>query len=348
MARELPTAARLALVGLGTAGAIAVGAAIGAVAERRFIGRRLDAGPYDYGTLAGDEHVVVTDDGVALHVEVDDLDGAPVTVIFSHGYALSMHSWHFQREALRGHARLVFWDQRSHGRSGHAQSLPEIDTLGADLETVIDALAPEGPIVLVGHSMGGMTIMALAARRPEFFGTRVKAVALLATTPGGMSKVTFGLPAPMSRMFHRIAPVIANGLSRVPGLVESGRRSGSDLGLIITRLFSFGNPKVDPGLTAFVAEMIESTPVEVIADFLPALERHDKVEALAALERVETLVMVGDSDLLTPESHSREIVRRVPHAELVVLPATGHMLTLERHEEVDARLLALIDRACSS
>jgi len=347
MGREIPGAARLALLGLGAVGSVAVGAAVGAFTERRLIGRRFDRPPSPYGTLAGEETGVITDDNVFLYAEVDEPEQpTDVTVIFCHGYALNLHSWHFQRLALRSKARLVFWDQRSHGRSQRSVAAPSIETLGEDLRCVIDGLAPAGRIVLVGHSMGGMTIMALAARHPELFGSRVTGVALFATTAGGISNITFGLPSPIGKLFHRWGPKFAGALATRPALVESGRRSGSDLGLILTHLFSFGNPRVDPGLTAFVAEMINSTPVEVIASFLPALERHDKVEALSALERVETLVMVGDADLLIPEAHSREIVRRLPKSELVVLPSAGHMLTLESHEEVDAHLLALVDRAC--
>jgi pimeloyl-ACP methyl ester carboxylesterase len=346
MGRQIPVAARLALLGLGAVGSVAAGAAVGVFTERRLVGRRFDLLSSPYGTLSGEEAGVIADDNVYIHAEVDEpAQPSDVTVIFCHGYALNLHSWHFQRLALRPHARLVFWDQRSHGRSQRSGAAPTIDELGEDLRCVMDNLAPTGHIVLVGHSMGGMTIMALAARYPELFGTRVTGVALLATTAGGISDISFGLPTPIGKLLHRWAPTFAGALAKRPALVESGRRSGSDLGLILTQLFSFGNPRVNPGLTAFVAEMIDSTPVEVIASFLPALERHDKVEALSALERVETLVMVGDSDLLIPESHSHEIVRRLPGAEFVVLQSAGHMLTLERHEEVDAHLLALLERA---
>ena len=115
-----------------------------------------------------------------LHVEVDgDLD-APVTVVFVHGFTLSMDSFHFQRRELGDAARLVFYDQRSHGSSGRSE--PEhctIDQLGQDLYAVLQAVASNGPVVLVGHSMGGMTILALADQHPELFGDRVVGVALL-------------------------------------------------------------------------------------------------------------------------------------------------------------------------
>ena len=94
-----------------------------------------------------------------------------------HGYALNLDSWHFQRRDLRDVARLVLWDQRSHGRSGRS-TVPHatLEQTGRDLGDVIDEVAPDGPLVLVGHSMGGMTIMSLAEQRPELFRDRVVGV----------------------------------------------------------------------------------------------------------------------------------------------------------------------------
>ena len=168
MGRQIPVAARLALLGLGAVGSVAAGAAVGVFTERRLVGRRFDLLSSPYGTLTGEEVGVIADDNVYIHAEVDEPEQpSDLTVIFCHGYALNLHSWHFQRLALRPHARLVFWDQRSHGRSQRSVAPPSIDELGEDLRCVMDNLAPTGHIVLVGHSMGGMTIMALAARYPE-------------------------------------------------------------------------------------------------------------------------------------------------------------------------------------
>ncbi|MFM8895669.1 MAG: alpha/beta fold hydrolase, partial [Actinomycetales bacterium] len=62
----------------------------------------------------------------------------------------------------------------------------------------------------------------------------------------------------------------------------------------------------------FVASMIEATPIDVLAEFLPALQEHDKFQALPVLQRVEVLVIVGDADRLTPLQHSEAIVREIP------------------------------------
>ena len=95
-----------------------------------------------------------------------------LTVVLVHGFALDRRTWHFQRPFLAAltdpRVRVVLYDQRSHGRSERApRESCTIEQLGHDLDAVIRALAPEGPLVLVGHSMGGMTIMALAELLPR-------------------------------------------------------------------------------------------------------------------------------------------------------------------------------------
>lgn len=336
----------------GAAVALAAGVAAGFVAERQLVHRRLSTDPglrEQLGSLRGEDVWVETTDGVQLHVEVDTPPGfdpaSHPTVVFSHGYSLNHNTWHFQREAMRPLTRLVFWDQRAHGRSARgAPGSHHIDQLGRDLQAVIAAVAPEGPLMLVGHSMGGMTVMSLAAHTPELFADRVLAVALLGTSSGGMDQAQFGLPKPMARAAHRLTPFVAPALVARGAYIEASRQRASDLAKIVMQRYSFGSA-VPPEIAEFSLDMINATPLEVVGEFLPTFDQHDKREALAALHGIDVLVMVGQSDKMTPPDHSFEIVRRVPHAELVVLPDTGHMLMLERPEEVNRELIDLWQRA---
>ena len=182
------------------AGLMAVGAAAGVVAERAVVakaGRADREGDEPFGHLRG-QPLTVESDGTMLHVEVEPCTRANpegITVVFCHGYALNQDCWHYQRRDLRALGDLVFWDQRSHGRSGRSVAETNtIDQLGRDLKVVLDTVAPTGPIVLVGHSMGGMTIMQLALDHPELFGSRIRGVALLSTSPGGIRDISLGLP----------------------------------------------------------------------------------------------------------------------------------------------------------
>jgi pimeloyl-ACP methyl ester carboxylesterase len=371
---------RAGLVGAAI-GVVAAGAAAGVAIERATVGRgvrrkaqlALDAsGPY--GSLRGTPGTVVAEDGTELYYETEEaappepavparpqkrgwLRGRraeaaapPVTVVFSHGYCLNQDSWHFQRAALRGSVRAVYWDQRSHGRSERgrdqkAGAPATIDQLGRDLKAVLDAVVPEGPVVLVGHSMGGMTVMAFADQFPDYVRERVAGVALISSSAGKLGAVTLGLPALGARAFRLVAP----GLLRVMGgqaeLVEKGRRATADLFTGIVKRYSFGSDDVDPAVARFSERLIEATPIDVVAEFYPAFTEHEKGEALAVLDGLPALVLGGDKDLLTPSAHSVEIAERLPGADLLVVPGAGHMVLLEQADTVNAALAALIAKA---
>ncbi|MGP3973296.1 alpha/beta fold hydrolase [Streptomyces sp. 8N114] len=272
---------------------------------------------------------------------------APLTVVFSHGYCLSQDVWHFQRAALRGAVRCVYWDQRSHGRSARAPAGEpvSIDLLGRDLKAVLDAAAPEGPVVLVGHSMGGMTVMALAEQFPEYVAERVAGVALLGTSAGGLAEVTYGLPAAGVRAVRRVVPGVLRALAAQSELVERGRRATADLFAGVVKRYSFGSPReVDPGVARFAERLIESVPVDVVAEFYPAFAEHEKTTALAAFDGRSVLVLAGDRDLMTPSEHSEQIAAALPDAAFVILEATGHLAMLERPEPVNEHLARLLAR----
>ncbi len=351
----------LLAIGVGLA-ATGVGAVLGLATERATVARIIrppdpdeaetdGRGGPPLGSLRGEPRVVLSGE-VPLHVEVDDPDpklarpdvGPPLTVVFSHGYALTLDSWHYQRLSLRGRHRLVLWDQRGHGRSGTGpEGSSTIDQVGLDLAAVIDAVAPEGPLVLLGHSMGGMTVMSLAQERPELFTERVVGVGLFSTSAGGERGVDLGFKG-VARLGLRIAPAATRALARRPGLVQTGRRIGSDLESLIVRRYSFASP-VPAQLVSFAAAMISQTRLEVISDFLPTFSTHDKREALAALAGNEVLVMVGDHDVLTPAPEAEQIVQRLPAAEHVVVRDAGHLLPLEHPDVVNGYLDELVEHA---
>ena len=333
--------------------AAAVGATAGFAAERVVVGRRLrqgvtPGGRLGLGQLRGDPQIVRCSDGVELHVEVEDAHHtAPwrdLTVVFVHGYALNQDCFHFQRLALHGSARLVLYDQRSHGRSGRSSAeSATMPQMASDLHQVLDAVAPTGPVVLVGHSMGGMTILELARVAPELFGDRVQGVALISTSAGQTPAVNFGLPSFATGALRRLAPSVIQLGRRSVDLIERGRQISSDLALLVTKYYAFADD-VPVELVDFSLEMINATPVDVLGDFYPALADHSAFEGLETLNGTETLVVVGKQDLLTPAEHSRTLVKGLPGAELEILDPGGHLVMLERPDDVNALLIDLLDR----
>ena len=226
----------------GVVGGILGAAALGGMTAQRVAVRRYRASNDNedgFDSLPSDRNYsVVAEDGVALHVEeVGELD-APLTVVFSHGWTLRSGAWHFQRLGLAGPnfgsedaagipaARLVFYDHRSHGRSTKAApGNVTLDYLASDLAAVIATAAPSGPIAIIGHSMGGMSLLTLAGRDPEFFARRVAGVGLVSTSasevepvPAGWLRLNSGNP---------FLPVVVAAASRYPGIFERGRASGA-------------------------------------------------------------------------------------------------------------------------
>ncbi|WP_194288665.1 alpha/beta fold hydrolase [Ornithinicoccus halotolerans] len=351
---------RPALLGAGVAVA-GVATAAGIAVDRLWEDRRraLALGAEeDFEVRPSRAAVVVADDGVPLHVEVDEPgeaaepDGlrtgtAPrATVVLSHGYTLDRRCWVYQRRALRAAGyRVVVWDQRGHGLSGRGEgSSYQVDQLGADLARVIQEAAPEGPLLLVGHSMGGMTVMALAEQQPDLVRARVRGVALVSTSAGGLHRITWGLGSVLGSVVTRVGPAAVGQLASRQELVDVAMRGGRRLQEFIVYRASFASP-VSMAVVRLTADMIFGTPLEVVAGFGTGLNSHDKTEALQALAGVEALVLNGDRDLLTSPVHSEEIVERLPHAEHVLVTDAGHIIMLEHPETVTAELLALATRA---
>ena len=338
--------------GLGAAAVAAV--ATGVVVERRVVrARKAGAAASDrLGTLHSTPIELKTEDGVRLHAEVDEI--APydsrsrgrrrddVTLVFVHGYALNLDCWHFQREAFRGKHRMAFYDQRSHGRSGRSdREHATIDQLGDDLAMVIEELAPRGSVVLIGHSMGGMSIMALAERHRDLFDERVRGVALISTTAGGLRPhrvVSRWIPDGVGSL---VAPRLVAMLAKAPDLVDSARRSGSNIGFLIADQFAFGGD-VPPEEVEFLDEMLAGTSFDVLAEFFPHFSSLDKFASLSTFERVPTTIICGTKDKLTSIGHSRKMAQRVKDSRLVECEGAGHMVVFEAREAVNAALESLV------
>jgi pimeloyl-ACP methyl ester carboxylesterase len=335
-----------AVAGLGAAG---IGAAVGI--RKIAVGRvRLRPDPEaeePFGELRGRALTVLADDGLPLYVEIDGDDDAPLTVLFSHGYCLTQDTWHYQRKALRkAGVRMVFWDQRSHGRSGRSQpGHATIDQTGADLAAVLRAtVRPDAPVVLAGHSMGGMTIMALAQRQPELFGTQILGAVLVNTSSGGLQEMTLGLPLVLAKLVRPLAPGVIRGLGRQAKLVDRTRAAGADVAFFVIRRMGFADRGVSPTMVDFVEQMIRATPIDVIAEFYPTLMTHDKAEALQVLARIPVSVLSGGADRLTPSAHGRTIAEALPQAELTEVDEAGHLLPMECPGLVTAAVRRMVER----
>ena len=288
---------------------------------------------------------VPSDDGTEIAVEILG-DGHPgPTLVFTHGWTFSSRSWHYQR-MLAERYRLVLMDHRDHGESGRGpRENRTVEQVGRDLYAVLQATcadrADDG-VVLVGHSMGGMTILALAAEHPELFGTLVRGVAMVGTSAARDYDDAFGLRGPLAKAFTKNWTTELALMVSDPAKAEHRRRSGSRVSIAVSRFLNFG-VKPDRRLTAFTEAMSAATPAEVVGDFWLTLDAHDKRAALATLGNVPTLVVGGERDRLLPMKHSRAIAAAVPGARLLEVRGAGHVPMLEQPDVVNAALRELVE-----
>jgi pimeloyl-ACP methyl ester carboxylesterase len=219
-----------------------------------------------------------TSDGVPLHV-VEEGPEQGATVVLLHGWTQSLHTWDRVAELLPARAgvplRLVRFDFRGHGRSGRAPGTATIDRCADDLLELLHARARSGPLVLAGHSMGGMTIMALAERHPELFEERVRAVALVATSHGGLERATSGSPTPWAKLAKRALRTTRLTPHDVPSvLLRQGLR----------RLLFGKHPRAAD--VSQVTRELKACDAVAYREFLSSLKKHDRGAALAHLATI--------------------------------------------------------------
>jgi pimeloyl-ACP methyl ester carboxylesterase len=336
-------------------GVVAAGLATAFAVERTLVRRSVEApgDPYadeSFADVPSDSELTVTAaDGTDLHVEVVEPHEPTTkpTIVFVHGFALDMGTFYFQRKkfAERGDHRLVSYDQPGHGKSSKLKSGKyDIATLGKSLAAVLDATVPHGHIILVGHSMGGMTIMAFAEQYPQWFGDRVMGVVLISTSARLVDRAKLALPSLVARASAPFFPLWDTAAHLGGGAIDKARFASSDLAWLLTRRYGFGDAKPSPSLVSFVEGMNSKTSVETLTKYLNTLYNHNRYPALAALRGVPVLVVVGDRDYLTPVSHSEEILKYLPEAEMVKIENSGHVVMLERSDEVNAAILPFVEK----
>lgn len=326
------------------AGALVTAAGAGLVGIREhMLTRNSPATPESMLTLGRPtwRGTVESDDGLGLSVVERGFQTAPVTIVFTHGYCQRKDTWclqsHHFRRAFGDEARLLFWDQRGHGDSGDPESEAcTIAHTAADLAAIIRERVPAGRIFLVGHSMGGMTMMAFAARYPELM-ERVSGVALLSTASRGLNKG--GIP---QMMLGPIGNALTRTAKSLPELANQLRVLARAGGVPLIRGGSFGDQRVANGLVKLNERMINDTSSMTIVNFFGALQLHDESDGVAALEGVPGIVLSGDRDRMIPYGRAVDIIEEWPDARLIRAAGAGHMVQLEQPKLVNESIETLV------
>ena len=260
-------------------------------------------------------------------------------LVLSHGWICTGRVWHEQVRGLADRYRIVTYDQPGHGRTPAPESGEyDLDLLGDTLNAVVEQAAGPGPIVLVGHSLGGMSLLNAVDRHRESLDERVAGVVLLSTTSRARPErftFEFGLHAvaQLEQGIRRVVPRLRS--SRVSGVTGKVYGSTSDLSTLIVRAMAVG-PEPDPRVVEFVEQMRATSDPDMVLGLAEAILGADVDAGLARLH-AEVSIVVGSHDRLTPRSLS-ERMAEVSGAELIELPGIGHMAPLEAGDEVNAIL----------
>jgi pimeloyl-ACP methyl ester carboxylesterase len=333
---------RLLAIGTVAAGAI-VGAALEELVYRRFAGRPDHEADEPIGSVPGRTSWVTSDDGTKLYARTYGPMDAQTAIVFAHGIVENHVIWHYVVKNLRadGRHKLVAYDARGHGNSGPARG-PEGttvfngDTLGRDLASVIEQTTT-GPVIVVGHSLGGMTalthLLADRAERERVAGGVIVNSVHTWYVPGWRGRTAERTMGPLGGLLRRI-------VDKDPKRADRFRISVSDFALLASRTV-FGRD-ASPKQVAVAFHMFETTPAQTIAAAVDMFT----YDVSADLHRIDVpvLVVAGSRDVVTPPVMSREMVRAIPDAELVVLDGCGHMAPFERHEDLTAHIRKFAER----
>ncbi|WP_216214297.1 alpha/beta fold hydrolase [Amycolatopsis aidingensis] len=301
--------------------------------------RRRDPAPWD----PAQAHRFVAGDGTALHVQSEGDEQAPLTLVLVHGWTQDLRTWDAVTSGLLRAAgaplRILRYDLRGHGASAPARAgTATIERLADDLAELIADRAPRGRLVLVGHSMGGMTLMCLAERYPELVSARVDAVGLVATSSGDLDRVTLGLPGLFGGGAARVE-------QRITAFLRRQQRDALPLAPRLVRPFArwlvFGNRPRRADVTSVAEQVVLAHPASV-GGFRDSMAVHDRRVALAALRDKPAVVLAGGKDRLCPPPHAMVLADELPQAEFVRFPGAGHMLPQERSREVTERITRLV------
>ena len=323
---------RTALV---TAG-IAAGAVAGGMIGRTVLNARRRGDPEADELLSelppDDLGPVRSSDGTVLAVRAAGDPSRP-TIVFVHGFSLDMTTWHYQWTGLSGRFRCVLFDFRSHGRSARAAG-GDLSPLafGHDLAAVLETVR-DGPVVLVGHSMGAMSMLAMAEMRPELFGNPIAGVVFVGSAASDLARGAFGSVTELLR--PRLGS-LRQAAGRVNRLRKAVLSSPADVGQMVARVTQFGTD-ASPHLVRYVVGLAARAPSEVWTDGLAGLMEMDLRHAIEHIG-IPALVIVGEHDRMTPPSSSVALAGELPHGRLEVVEGAGHFPMMERHEDFNRRL----------
>ena len=267
-------------------------------------------------------------------------------VILTHGYCLTEAVWHYQKRDLAGGPfGLVTWDLPGHGMSPPlSRGRVTLDLAVEALERVVERYA-DSPVVLVGHSLGGVVTLGYLTRRATRAAEIVRAAVLISTPMMHFSRSVAGRWPGAALEARAIGGVLQFAVQSDLFDRVLGRDLGQEeLSRLSYRLVRWGFGK-DPSPTQvrFVRDMIASVDPDVRSDTFRIMTGYDLTPVLQEIKQ-PALVVLGAKDRLVNPHESRVLAERLPRGRAVVFPDAGHAAFLERPQRFNAEVRRFVER----
>ena len=245
-----------------------------------------------------------------------EFDPALPSVVFIHGTGQDHTIWVLPTRYFARHQRNVLAiDLPGHGRSG-GEPLASIEAMADWIVKLLDATGIHSA-ALVGHSMGSLVAISLAANDAD----RVRAIALIGTA----------VPMPVSDALLNSAK--ENSPDAIDMLTLWGHSSSAHLG---------GNATPGMWMLGSGRRLMERAAPGVIFADLNACNQHQQGLEDAAAITCQTLLILGQSDQLTPPRKARALADAISGSKTVVLDKSGHAMLSECPEQVLDQLTSIV------
>lgn len=264
-------------------------------------------------------HLPTGDGGTMFVVAVGR--GRPVVLL--HGITMRAEAWAYQLNHQLD-ARLIAVDLRGHGRSAPGDDGATLALCARDLRHLLEGLDLRD-VVLVGHSLGGMTIGQFLVDHRDVADERVAAYGLVATA----GRLPLAIPGPwLALLADRL---LRDAEAGGPLTSRLRRIPRSDLGEWGVRQ-AFGRRPSRRHID-LVASSFEELPASVYASLLSSLVGFNALDAWSSVDRPVTIAH-GTRDRIIPPREARRLATAVPQARLVQLGHAGHLLMYERPDDI--------------
>jgi pimeloyl-ACP methyl ester carboxylesterase len=269
-------------------------------------------------------------DGSELQVEIYGRDGAPI-LLLTHGWGLNSNAWFYAKRELGQRFRLIVWDEPGLGLSTRPANRDySLENLAGDLRAVLEVAEGE-PVILLGHSIGGMIVLTFCRLFPEELGDRVKGLVLNATTPTNPVRTVKGAPLfaaietpilkPLMYLTIALSPLVwlMNWMSYLNGSAH-----------ISTKMTGFGGTETWQQIDFAALFQAKASPA-VLARGMLGMMQYDASTRMRGIN-VPTLIIPGEIDPVCKPEASLQMHAAIPGSSLQPLPMAKHLGFLEYHE----------------